>query len=762
MPMAAAAAAAAEEGSRRFQALLAEKCAELGGAFERELRFAALSAAEQAAAQADRTTRLSAEAEQTARLSAEAERNARLVLEVQLRQLELELDRLRAELNEHGKPAAALPEGAAPSPNRAPSESVGEASDVDPFGHILGDEDSAPPSERETRQPPEAQRSVAGTSPTTSPGATAWELLGAASLAQRERAEAVPVLAPGASLPPSRIPKPTRLPLKGTGDAAEEAEDQRMLKHNTAPNWRQQSGSPIPEKRDDRERESERERRAAPERPAAAERSTTPSGLKAKRKPQHDDDHLGSRALRKEGMQDKRTLRKIHKDTFRAAIQEWCESRQGASASRPRENQGCQVFVRLRPMFEKEWMQGEFESVTVFQEFGEIVVHSCLFQADLVRMFIQHSCFLFPQAFGAKVSNEEVYAECGSPLVAHALSGNMSTVFMFGQTGSGKTYTMHTIIGKAADDIFEHGIFKHDSLASEAGVEGSEPSVPSVMVRAFEIKGNKCLDLLSRSRTELKLMDSDNGRRTNIVGAEEVRVTCAEDLRQAAKGAFARRKTASHGRNEESSRSHCILLLELPNAGGSLVLVDCAGTERRQDTDQHSAERTKESAEINSSLHVLKECIRNRARERLASHTTRSGDEDRKQQVHVPYRGSCLTRVLFESFTRANSRMAAVGTISPAATDVEHSLSTLRTLQLLMNETGSSDAPNFEQRVDVDPKLAQLWSSRPKKGGGASREGGATAAPDGEARRGEASTPGSSHRRIRSDTAARGGDDDRF
>ncbi len=43
---------------------------------------------------------------------------------------------------------------------------------------------------------------------------------------------------------------------------------------------------------------------------------------------------------------------------------------------------------------------------------------------------------------------------------------------------------------------------------------------------------------------------------------------------------------------------------------GVLSLVDLAGSERNLDSQYHNAARQKESAEINASLSVLKECIR--------------------------------------------------------------------------------------------------------------------------------------------------------
>lgn len=207
------------------------------------------------------------------------------------------------------------------------------------------------------------------------------------------------------------------------------------------------------------------------------------------------------------------------------------------------------------------------------------------------------------------------------------------------------------------------------------------------------------------------MLDDEDGR-TKIVGAIEAPVNSSDDFSRMLRDAMTRRATASHGRNEESSRSHCICIIDLPDAG-SLILVDCAGTERRQDTDQHSIERTRESAEINASLHALKECIRARGREQRQAKMA-DQDDEKHRQVHVPYRGSYLTRVLHESFTRPGSYLAAFGTVSPASLDTEHSLSTLRTLQQLMSESGNTDSPSFEMKVDVDPKstLKSMGSRR--------------------------------------------------
>ena len=49
--------------------------------------------------------------------------------------------------------------------------------------------------------------------------------------------------------------------------------------------------------------------------------------------------------------------------------------------------------------------------------------------------FISHVRFGFDTVFPEDCSNDDVYAQTAEPLVQIALSGGMSTMFMFGQTG---------------------------------------------------------------------------------------------------------------------------------------------------------------------------------------------------------------------------------------------------------------------------------------------------------------------------------------
>ena len=108
-----------------------------------------------------------------------------------------------------------------------------------------------------------------------------------------------------------------------------------------------------------------------------------------------------------------------------------------------------------------------------------------------------------------------------------------------------------------------------------------------------------------------------------------------------------------------------------PPSAGLLLLVDCAGSEWASDSSEHSAARRREGAEINASLHALKQCVR------------KHGERTRNGRAHVPYRESLLTRILAPVFECADARLAVIGCVSPGACDAEHSIATLRTVAQL-------------------------------------------------------------------------------
>ena len=116
-----------------------------------------------------------------------------------------------------------------------------------------------------------------------------------------------------------------------------------------------------------------------------------------------------------------------------------------------------------------------------------------------------------------------------------------------------------------------------------------------------------------------------------VTGGVEVVVRSAEHLLELLARGRRRRATAATDVNGGSSRSHAVCQITISaalptdtDAGlgsgaaedgaiddargtGVLTLVDCAGSERKEDSMYHSKERQRESAEINASLYALKE-----------------------------------------------------------------------------------------------------------------------------------------------------------
>jgi len=283
-----------------------------------------------------------------------------------------------------------------------------------------------------------------------------------------------------------------------------------------------------------------------------------------------------------------------------------------------------------------------------------VVLHNCLFQADLKTPFIQHLRFEFDRVFAEQAENREVYDGVAAGLVESTRQGGVSTMFMFGQTGSGKTHTMTAIQDYAACDLF-------------AGADGEEPWLS---VQFIELRGNRCFDLLAppaqgkSARPEVRLREHRDGSYF-ADGAVDLFPRSAEELSAVMHMAQSRRATSATDANSTSSRSHAVCTIRLSQSEGQLMLVDCAGTEWRKDSMFHSKERQQEGAEINASLYALKECIRYLStQQKVPSHA---------------YRASSLTKILADAFMRGSqARLAVICTVSPCATDTDHTVGTLR------------------------------------------------------------------------------------
>lgn len=104
-------------------------------------------------------------------------------------------------------------------------------------------------------------------------------------------------------------------------------------------------------------------------------------------------------------------------------------------------------------------------------------------------------------------------------------------------------------------------------------------------------------------------------------------------------------------------------------------MVDLAGSEIARDVTAHGPDLMRETRDNNVSLSVLKDCIRQRA---LAATS--------KKKLHVPVRGSTLTKILkhvFDGGEGRESKTVVVACLNPSLADVASSRNTLRYAELL-------------------------------------------------------------------------------
>ncbi|XP_030379391.1 osmotic avoidance abnormal protein 3-like isoform X6 [Scaptodrosophila lebanonensis] len=357
--------------------------------------------------------------------------------------------------------------------------------------------------------------------------------------------------------------------------------------------------------------------------------------------------------------------------------------------------ENVKVVVRCRPMNQKE-TESKCEKIV---EIGDYVV-SVLNPSDRNA---PRKTFTFDSVYDSLSTTEVIYNELCYPLVESTLEGYNGTIFAYGQTGCGKTHTMqgegnfgHGPNNGIIPRCFDH-IFETISIAKSVRY--------LALVSYLEIYNENIRDLLCANDsgiTNHPLKDVPGVGITvptltthTVVNAKE----CHDLLNIGNKT----RITAATLMNEKSSRSHTIFTISLEQIQGStpstpdgtqvliggirrgkLNLVDLAGSERQRKTGAFG-DRLKEATKINLSLSALGNVI--------------SSLVDGKTK-HVPYRDSKLTRLLQDSLG-GNTKTLMISCISPADTNYDETLSTLRYASRAKN---ISNKP----KINEDPKDAKL------------------------------------------------------
>lgn len=290
------------------------------------------------------------------------------------------------------------------------------------------------------------------------------------------------------------------------------------------------------------------------------------------------------------------------------------------------------VFCRVRPLFSKE------ETVVTLP-----TPPTSLENAGREIKLIEKGkdvFYKFDKVFDSAASQEAIFKDIAE-LVQSALDGHKVTIFSYGQTGSGKTYTM---IGKPNDE--EEGMIPRAFKEIFRCIKSWEDNgwIYEVKASMLEIYCEKISDLLDNHKPcdiydceeeDVVLRIADKSK------LEEKLICSAEEAYKLFELASKCRTVGKTHMNDVSSRSHFFFKLKIngynklssEKVEGVLQMIDLAGSETC--TGETSDTQKRESKDINRSLSAL----------------TRLFGEIGRDDVHLSYRDSKLTRLLQGYFT---------------------------------------------------------------------------------------------------------------
>ncbi|CAL4885916.1 unnamed protein product [Urochloa decumbens] len=273
---------------------------------------------------------------------------------------------------------------------------------------------------------------------------------------------------------------------------------------------------------------------------------------------------------------------------------------------------------------------------------------------------------------GVSVSEEEdlegFYRRFVRSRIEGVRVGAKCTVMVYGPTGSGKSHTMFGcakqpgIVYRALRDILKGGGGGEGDSAGED--DAGFGAGLFVQVAVLEIYNEEIYDLLVGSganakgnapKVRLEVMGKKAKNATYISGNEAGKIS--REVSKVEK----RRIVKSTLCNERSSRSHCMIILDVPSVGGRLMLVDMAGSENIEAAGQSGFEAKMQTAKINQGNTALKRVVESIA----------NGDS------HVPFRDSKLTMLLQDSFEDDKSKILMILCASPDPKELHKTVSTL-------------------------------------------------------------------------------------
>ncbi|CAM9021115.1 unnamed protein product [Wickerhamomyces anomalus] len=351
------------------------------------------------------------------------------------------------------------------------------------------------------------------------------------------------------------------------------------------------------------------------------------------------------------------------------------------------ENENIQVVVRCRGRNAKETSIKSTVVVNVEDEEGSEVALNPSNDTG-VSAQLNSKTYAFDKVFGPMSDQQVIFDKVATPMFNEFLKGYNCTMLVYGMTSTGKTYTMSgddkLVDGELSDKagVIPRILFKLFGVLNESKEQLNEDYI--VKCSFIEIYNEELKDLLTdETNKKLRIFDqkavpgnaspipgqSNNKSTIHIQNLEEVILRNAKHGIKTLQKGLKIRQVAATKMNDVSSRSHTIFTLSLFKKNGEsgdlfriskMNLVDLAGSENISRSGALN-QRAKEAGSINQSLLTLGRVINLLVE---------------KNQQHIPYRESKLTRLLQDSLG-GRTKTCLIATISPAKINYDETLSTL-------------------------------------------------------------------------------------
>jgi hypothetical protein len=430
------------------------------------------------------------------------------------------------------------------------------------------------------------------------------------------------------------------------------------------------------------------------------------------------------------------------------------------------------VVVRIRP-----FLQNESDANTGLNIDSE----------NSQRIEISKSLKKFEATFDKVLSDKSTQKDVFNfikPCLKYIKKGINCTVLAYGQTGSGKTYTMfggEWALNDKSTDYEQRKKFNKDKynfiLNEELTIDPFSKTngiIPNLIMSLFQTYGSynaqdnniiitcsyiqiyneQVYDLLideedNKEEKKRFILESRVGRSVNekpikqkplkikydktngvtIEGVNEIRTPTFYDIFELLRQGEINRKIRQTSRNEMSSRSHTIFIINIQNLKLNVVskikLCDLAGSERYDSRESYKKIHFNEMVNINKSLLVLGNVIHSLGQSN--SNISLSNTKNKKNtKTFAPYKDSKLTQILEDSLG-GNSVTYLIATISPSDENFEETVSTLKfadrahsiMTKVSMNQLGKDDgnkSKEFNKICDELFQLKQLLNIRKKRG----------------------------------------------